>query len=411
MKNFKLLSIIQKLKIEYINSYLFYSFKHIYKLKMNTSVFNKSAERDLSDQKNVPVVRIVCIDDKSLAPTLYIKDTNADINTDISTDIISSIASNNNTIGLTPMVYNEVNSDIQDTNKTKIRGFMKMFPYNNRQFGSYPIQNINYKYQINQVYEVFNNSQPLDRNNSFTFGETMIDLDAIDIYNKFSVYVLIEAIGNISYKNYNYMFTEAYTDKIKIIKIITRNDILKMFSDGTFISSVGDIFNFKHNKLHSENDCPAIIRINGSKYWYNEGLLHRSNDLPAIEFKNEIQIWYYNGYIHRSDDLPAYVSNKGISKWYKYGNLHRENNLPAIINPTNISYFLDGHYYNYEPRNIINTSKTVDINTSKTVDINTSKTDDINTNKTVDINNRCCIPYIFTGFLLTCVIISYLKKR
>ena len=36
---------------------------------------------------------------------------------------------------------------------------------------------------------------------------------------------------------------------------------------------------------------------------------------------------------------------------------------------------------------------------------------DINTNKTVDINNRCCIPYIFTGFLLTCVIISYLKKR
>jgi hypothetical protein len=344
----------------------------------------------------IPVVRIVCDDGSGpgsgpgsgsgSSPAMCVDESpDVIVGPRFSDVIISSIASNNTTIGITPKVLVDLHSNNIASNK--IRGFMKMFPYNNRQFGSKPIQGINYKYQVGQIYEIGSKSYSPDNTNSFSFCETLIDLDAINMDNKYSVYVLIEALGDVSYQVINHMFTEAFTDKIKIVQIITRKTILNMFPDGEFISSAGDTFNFKNQKIQSENDKPAIIRANGSQYWYDDGLLHRDNDLPAITH-NGLCIWYNHGYRHRENDLPAFVSNTGETKWYKDGSLHRDNNMPAKITPKYIAYYSDGKYYKRE----INTVK-------KQI------------HKLTDIHNTYYVPYILTGgFLLSCFIIKCFKK-
>jgi hypothetical protein len=45
---------------------------------------------------------------------------------------------------------------------------------------------------------------------------------------------------------------------------------------------------------HHRTDGPAIIRANGSEYWYVNGELHRT-DGPAIIRANGSEYWYVNG--------------------------------------------------------------------------------------------------------------------
>ena len=73
------------------------------------------------------------------------------------------------------------------------------------------------------------------------------------------------------------------------------------------------------NRLHREDDLPAIEYINGTKYWYKNGKLHRENDLPAVEYNNGTKEWYKNGKQHRDNDLPAVEYNDGRKYWYKNG--------------------------------------------------------------------------------------------
>src|SRR5271170_6044899 len=40
------------------------------------------------------------------------------------------------------------------------------------------------------------------------------------------------------------------------------------------------------NKLHRDNDLPAIIYANGTQWWYQRGVYHRDNDLPAIIYSD-----------------------------------------------------------------------------------------------------------------------------
>jgi len=94
---------------------------------------------------------------------------------------------------------------------------------------------------------------------------------------------------------------------------------------------------FKNNKLHRDNDLPAVIRYNNKEqYWYKNGLQHRDNDLPAIIFNNGHQVWYKDGLIHRENDLPAIICENGDREWYKKGKKHRDFDLPAII-------YINGH--------------------------------------------------------------------
>jgi len=56
-------------------------------------------------------------------------------------------------------------------------------------------------------------------------------------------------------------------------------------------------------KFHRENDLPAVISNNGTKFWYQNGDYYRDNGLPAIEYANGSKAWYNeNGVCYRIDD-------------------------------------------------------------------------------------------------------------
>jgi hypothetical protein len=58
----------------------------------------------------------------------------------------------------------------------------------------------------------------------------------------------------------------------------------------------GTIFYYNNkNKLHRENDQPAIVWENGTKQWYVNGQLHRENDKPAVIYADGTQYWWVNG--------------------------------------------------------------------------------------------------------------------
>ena len=65
--------------------------------------------------------------------------------------------------------------------------------------------------------------------------------------------------------------------------------------------------------IHRE-DGPAIEYVDGSTYWYKDGLRHRE-DGPAGEYKDGTKLWYQNGKRHREDG-PAAEYSDGFTFWF-----------------------------------------------------------------------------------------------
>ena len=86
--------------------------------------------------------------------------------------------------------------------------------------------------------------------------------------------------------------------------ILQRNDII------LYRYTNGEYRWFKNDKIHNDNDEPAIINQNYKK-WYQNGKLHRDNDKPAIISKCGLQEWYTNGHLHRDNDKPAVINIDG----------------------------------------------------------------------------------------------------
>ncbi len=84
-------------------------------------------------------------------------------------------------------------------------------------------------------------------------------------------------------------------------------------------------------KLHSFDDQPAIVHLDGTKEWYCRGLGHRSTlgpdgkILPSVIYANGGQIWQKNGMTHRSckdedgNVLPAVIQSDGLMLFYDEG--------------------------------------------------------------------------------------------
>ena len=73
------------------------------------------------------------------------------------------------------------------------------------------------------------------------------------------------------------------------------------------------------NKIHRDNDLPAVIRSNGDQEWYQNGKLHRDNDLPAIINVNNSVIWYERWYQHgklHNTTGPARIKENGKTEYY-----------------------------------------------------------------------------------------------
>lgn len=91
---------------------------------------------------------------------------------------------------------------------------------------------------------------------------------------------------------------------------------------------------YKNDKIHRDNDLPAVEYASGEKHWYKNGQKHRDNDLPAVEYAERTKCWkwwYKDGQRHRDNDLPAAEFPDGTKEWYRNGQLHREGDKPAII--------------------------------------------------------------------------------
>ena len=77
-------------------------------------------------------------------------------------------------------------------------------------------------------------------------------------------------------------------------------------------------------------DGPAVIRKNGTKEWYNNGMLHRT-DGPAITTSEGGKAWWVNDKKHRTDG-PAIEEADGTKYWYINNKRHRTDG-PAVEHP------------------------------------------------------------------------------
>ena len=75
---------------------------------------------------------------------------------------------------------------------------------------------------------------------------------------------------------------------------------------------------YKNGEPHRE-DGPAIIQVDGSKFWRLNGKRHRE-DGPTIIYADGSELWYLNGLRHRVDG-PAIVWASGKEEWYLKGKL------------------------------------------------------------------------------------------
>ena len=75
------------------------------------------------------------------------------------------------------------------------------------------------------------------------------------------------------------------------------------------------------DKLHRDNDLPAIIWPDGTEIWYRNNLCHRDNG-PAVIWSDGTQVWYRNGKRHR-DNGPAVIRVSGTQEWYQNGKFIR----------------------------------------------------------------------------------------
>lgn len=59
----------------------------------------------------------------------------------------------------------------------------------------------------------------------------------------------------------------------------------------------------------------------GTKAWYKNNKLHRDDDLPAVIWADGTKLWYQNGVLHRDNNLPAVIFADGKEEWYQFGSI------------------------------------------------------------------------------------------
>ena len=105
----------------------------------------------------------------------------------------------------------------------------------------------------------------------------------------------------------------------------------------SFTTNEGHVYHLVDRKMHSENDQPAVVYANGTKWWYREGKIHRDG-APAVIFPNGVEEWWQNGRRHR-DGGPAVIfpssaavnpEGRGVRQWWSGGKLIRED-LPGPV--------------------------------------------------------------------------------
>ena len=82
------------------------------------------------------------------------------------------------------------------------------------------------------------------------------------------------------------------------------------------------------NQLHCD-EGPAIVRVDGTLAWYQNGKLHRT-DGPAIEYASGTKEWWQNDQRHRTDG-PAVENANGYKEWWLKGVQYTEQGYHAQL--------------------------------------------------------------------------------
>ena len=129
--------------------------------------------------------------------------------------------------------------------------------------------------------------------------------------------------------------------------------MIRVYYDNV-LHNINHTHEIEYSMLHRDEDLPAIIYADGSKFWYKNGQLHREGDLPAEIYANGSKYWYKNGQFHRDGDEPAIIYVDGSKYWYKNGQYHRDGDEPAIIYVNGIKFwFKNGlEYDNFNLTNL-----------------------------------------------------------
>jgi hypothetical protein len=158
-------------------------------------------------------------------------------------------------------------------------------------------------YEVGKTYEL--NSDVNCRESGYDFCE--MPLDVMDLHYQDDinvVYGLIEAYHSNDSDNI-YSFSKpmvrynadcpsymSQSNNMRIIRLITKDELLDGYEDGEHITFSGDIFWLKNKKLHRDDDLPALIRVNGDQVWFQNGLIHRDANKPAK--KTCIMYYWFN---------------------------------------------------------------------------------------------------------------------
>jgi hypothetical protein len=112
-----------------------------------------------------------------------------------------------------------------------------------------------------------------------------------------------------------------------------------MIAFGYTVKITADYIEWFLNGRRHRIDGPAVVWMNGYKFWYRFGKLHRSPDNsdldsvggqsvgPAVEC-DACKEWWLDGKQHRIDG-PAVEHPTGAKYWYIFGELHRDGG-PAV---------------------------------------------------------------------------------
>lgn len=94
------------------------------------------------------------------------------------------------------------------------------------------------------------------------------------------------------------------------------NNFKYIRNDGKVSCYCDGVLTHREEESIPRNGC---YFIGCSICYYKDNKLHRENDLPAVENSNGVLEWYFNGQRHREKG-PAYVRTEGsgIKAWFLY---------------------------------------------------------------------------------------------
>ena len=106
---------------------------------------------------------------------------------------------------------------------------------------------------------------------------------------------------------------------------------------------------FKDNKIHRDNDEPAVIVIcpKDRKYYMPISdfpmFNHLSDKLGNFYNISNMKMWFKDNNLYRDNDLPVITDISNTYKeWRKDNVLHRDNDLPAIITGNSTIWYSNG---------------------------------------------------------------------